>query len=395
MNHPLAESRLRRLVDPFVQFARMEASSGMVLMACAVMALGWANSQWSDSYFAFWRSTVTLGAGAVSLSQSLEHWINDGLMALFFFLVGLEIKRELLTGELAGRKKAALPVAAALGGMLVPAGIYASLNWQGLGVRGWSIPMATDIAFSLGVLALLGKRVPLPLKVFLTALAIVDDLGAVLVIALFYSTGLSLLHLVLAAVIGAAAWIFGRFRGRSSLVFALLGLALWFVVLRSGIHATIAGVVLALTIPAGPEENPPMVRWASALHPWVSFFIMPVFALANAGLVVEGTLLESLANPIASGIIAGLVVGKPLGIALFSWLSVRSGLAELPRDANWRHIFGIGCVGGIGFTMSLFVAGLAFPTAGNLDIAKAGILSGSLAAALIGWAWLWRSLRKV
>ena len=425
---------VERIVRPFQDFAHKQSSGGILLIIATTVALVWANSPWSESYAALWHTKVTVGVGDFSISKDLTHWINDGLMAIFFFVVGLEIKREVLVGELSSARNAALPVAAALGGAVVPALIYLAINAGTEGSAGWGIPMATDIAFALGVLALLGDRVPLALKVFLTALAIVDDIVAVLVIALFYTSdiswgalafgGLILLALVVANLLGVG----------KTLVYALLGLGLWLCFLLSGIHATIAGVLLALTIPAisfinpgaflersryvldrfekagekgenvlANEERqaalhalnhaayklePPLHELEHALHPWVVFAIMPLFALANAGVPLGGSIGEALSSPVALGIVAGLVVGKQLGITLFAWLAVRSGISELPEGIGWRHVYGAGWLAGIGFTMSLFISDLAFSEGSLVEEAKLGILAASLIAGVVGWTIL-------
>ena len=422
---------IQRLLRPFQQFARQQVASGILLLMCTVLALLWANSPWAGSYADLWASTLTVGFGDSALSKPLILWINDGLMAVFFFVVGLEIKREILTGELSSLKKAAFPIAAALGGMVVPAVIYFLVNRGSAGVHGWGVPMATDIAFALGVLALLGSRAPTSLKVFLTAFAIADDIGAVLVIALFYT------EQILWGALGAGALflvllVLANFSGiRSPLVYALLGIALWVAFLKSGIHATVAGVLLAMTIPASARVDPqvflqrsrsvldqfekadigqgdiatqaerqaalhtleeaceqvqtPLQRLEHALHPWVSFAIMPIFALSNAGVALGGGSAGGLIDPVALGIIFGLVLGKPIGVTLFAWLAVRLGLASLPGDLTWKHIHGAGWLGGIGFTMALFIAGLAFPGTPALSTAKMGILAASLIAGVVGY----------
>jgi NhaA family Na+:H+ antiporter len=426
-----------QLLHPFQEFLHQESSGGILLLGLTILALIWANSPWAESYNAFWQTKLTIGTSNFNLSKPLILWINDGLMAIFFFVVGLEIKREVLVGELASRKKAMLPVAAAIGGMLMPAVIYALLNRSGTGAAGWGIPMATDIAFALGVLALLGKRAPLSLKIFLTALAIVDDLGAVLVIALFYTAEIAWLSLVVAAGFLLLLVIVNRLGVRHPLVYAILGIGLWVAFLKSGIHATIAGILLAMTIPAkariggrqfasqsraildefehersqmanGISEiqqsalqtletyiqyvESPLQRLEHGLHPWVAFCIMPIFALANAGVVLGGDIASALAQPISLGIAAGLVLGKQVGITSFAWLAVRSGLADLPKGISWWHIYGASWLAGIGFTMSLFIAGLAFGEGPELTAAKLGILAASLIAGLAGWLIL-RSLQ--
>jgi NhaA family Na+:H+ antiporter len=428
-----------RVLAPFHRFARLEASGGIMLLLCTAVALAWANSPWADAYHHLWELEVSLGVGALAARASLHAVINDGLMAVFFFLVGLEIKREVLVGELASARRAALPVAAALGGMVVPAAIFALLNARGAGAAGWGIPMATDIAFALGALALVGDRVPPALRVFLAALAIADDIGAVLVIALFYAGGVAW------GPLGAAALLLLLSLGanvagvRRPWVYAAIGVVLWAAVLASGVHATVAGVLLAFTIPAHTRVNetefvteslaalddferaldatepesgslartvlsnaesqealhrlerlceqaqPPLHRIEHALHGVVAFGIMPLFALANAGVSLGGGAVAAAASPVALGILLGLVIGKPVGITLFAWLAVRMRVAALPAGVGWRALAAVACLGGIGFTMALFVAGLAFPRApGLLDEAKLGVLAASALAGVMG-----------
>ena len=421
---------IERLMRPIQAFAKLEAAGGILLIACTVAALVWANSPWAASYFHLWHINVTVGFGSAQLSEELHSWINDGLMAVFFLIVGLEIKREALVGELASFKKAALPIAAALGGLLVPAGFYVLCNRSGPGAAGWGIPMATDIAFALGVLALLGDRVPASLKVFLAALAIADDIGAVLVIAFFYTAHISWIALAVAGAFLVALIVMNRIGARHPLIYAVLGIGLWLAFLQSGIHATVAGVLLALTIPARQridgrsflarsekildefrraedagetheataakshalEElatdchraEPPMLRFEHALVPWSKHVIMPLFALSNAGVALGGGAGRALAHPISLGVICGLLLGKPIGIVAFSWLGVRSGVASLPTGVSWHQILGVGMLGGIGFTMSLFVANLAFGATDTLEIAKVGILAASLISGSVG-----------
>jgi NhaA family Na+:H+ antiporter len=396
-----AVTPIQRLVRPFQEFADLEASGGILLISCTVAALIWANSPWAGSYFHLWHTNLTVGFAGRQLSEPLHFWINDGLMALFFLLVGLEIKRETLVGELASLRKAALPMAAALGGMIVPAGLYALLNHGGPGAAGWGIAMATDIAFALGVLALLGDRVPTSVKVFLAALAIADDLGAVLVIAFFYTEQISWFSLGVAGLFFVALIAANRAGARHPLTYALLGIGLWFAFLQSGIHATVAGVLLALTIPARPFETrkgaesnllarddvpaeSPMLRFEHALMPWNKHVIMPVFALANAGVVLDASAARSLTDPISLGVICGLVLGKPIGIVLFSWLATRSGIAAILDGVSWRQVVGVGMLGGIGFTMSLFIANLAFGDGAALETAKVGILVASVVSGIAG-----------
>jgi NhaA family Na+:H+ antiporter len=368
--------------------------------------------------------------GGWSLEKPLLLWVNDGLMALFFFLVGLEIKREISVGELSEPRDAALAVVAAVGGVVVPGVIYAAVNWGGEGIGGWGVPVATDIAFALGIMSLLGDRVPLSLKVFLTALAIVDDLVAVLIIALFYTEGISLVDLVLSFGVLALTFVYGLNGGRNLKVFAFLGVVAWFFMLQSGIHATVAGVLLALTIPMkrkiAPEDlrdelrggledqrfegvevkvanlervledtQSSLHRLEHLLHPWVAFLVLPVFALFNAGVSLGGG--GSVLNPVTAGVFLGLLVGKPVGVLVFSWLATRLGLASLPEGVGWASMAGAGFLAGIGFTMSLFVGGLAFEYGGLLDQAKLGVLSASVLAAVLGLAllgWVARSDRS-
>ena len=333
---------VERLVRTFQEFARLEASGGILLIGCTVVALAWANSPWSGSYFHLWHTDPTFGFAGRLLSKPLHFWINDGLMALFFLLVGLEIKRETLVGELASFRKAALPIAAALGGMIVPAALYFLFNRGGPGAAGWGIPMATDIAFALGVLALLGDRAPTSLKVFLAALAIADDIGAVLVIALFYTAQISWISIGVGGLVFVALIIANRTGLRHPLIYIVLGIGLWLAFLQSGIHATVAGVLLAIAIPARPSVNAEslMLRFEHALMPWNKYVIMPVFALANAGVILGAGAARSLADPISLGVICGLVLGKPIGIVLFSWLATRSRIAAMLDGISWRQIAG-------------------------------------------------------
>jgi len=367
-----------------------------------VVALAWANSPWSASYFHLWHTDPTLGLAGGLLSQPLHFWINDGLMALFFLLVGLEIKRETLVGELASFQKAALPIAAALGGMIVPAGFYALFNQGGPGAAGWGIPMATDIAFALGVLALLGERVPVSLKVFLAALAIADDIGAVLVIAVFYTEQISWISLGVGGLFFLALIAANRAGARHPLVYVVVGFGLWLAFLPSGIHATVAGVLLAITIPARPRRDSsafpapsesPMLRFEHALMPWNKYLIMPVFALANAGVVLSGGAARSLVDPISLGVICGLVLGKPIGIVLFSWLATQFRVAAMLDGIGWRQILGVGMLGGIGFTMSLFIANLGFGESPALETAKVAILAASVTSAMAGAVVLVKTVR--
>ena len=396
MNEPRpheAVTPIQRLVRPFQEFADLEASGGLLLIGCTVAALIWANSPFAGSYFHFWHMDLTFGRIGGLLAKPLHFWINDGLMALFFLLVGLEIKREILVGELASFQSAVLPIAAALGGMIVPAAFYLLFNHGGPGAAGWGIPMATDIAFALGVLALLGSRVPTSLKVFLAALAIADDIGAVLVIAFFYTERISWISLGVGGVFFVALLAANRAGVRHLLIYAILGLGLWVAFLQSGIHATVAGVLLSITIPARQRaassavltsNESPMLRLEHALIPWNRYLIMPVFALANAGVALGGGAARSVVAPVSLGVIFGLVIGKPIGIVLFSWLATWTRLAAMLDGIGWRQIVGVGMLGGIGFTMSLFIANLAFGDGTALETAKVGILLASVVSGITG-----------
>jgi NhaA family Na+:H+ antiporter len=416
-------------VRPFTEFFRLEASGGILLLVAAAAALVIANSPLGPGYFRFWGTPVTVGGGALSLTKPFILWVNDGLMALFFFVVGLEIKREVRIGELSSLRKAAIPIAAALGGMLVPALLYLLFNHEGSASRGWGIPMATDIAFALGILALVGRGAPLGLKVFLTAVAIIDDIGAVLVIALFYTSELSLAALAMGGGVLVLLALLNRFGVRSTLPYAILGVLLWLAVLKSGVHATVAGVVLALFIPCqraidqrsflekarsmldlfesgGDPQSPmpsetqqeavqslevlakaaesPLTRLEERLHPWVAFFIIPVFAFANAGVTVEAGMDGLLSDSVMLGVSLGLFIGKPIGVLAFAWAAARMGIGELPKGVRWIHIAGAAALCGVGFTMSLFIGGLAFELPQNLAHAKVGILLGSALSAVLG-----------
>ncbi len=421
-----------RVLGLFQEFAHAQASSGIVLLACVIVAIVWANSPFGSSYYDLWHLHFAVRIGDFVFDKPLEYWINDGLMVIFFFVVGLEIKREVIAGELASPRRAMLPIMAAIGGMLVPAAIFLWFNWGEPGQRGWGIPMATDIAFTLGVMAVLGSRVPTPIKVFLTALAIVDDIGAVLVIAIFYTSGISLLALGIAAVFVVLLIAANRLGIRSTLVYILLAACgLWPAFILSGVHPTVAGVIAAFTIPvrrridsaeftnlsrvyidefaqasaegesvlANEEQvslmrsiertalgaQSPLQRFENTLHPWTVFGIMPLFALANAGVAIDADLTGFVEEPLARGVALGLLVGKPLGIVLFSVVAVRLGLAALPSRVNWFHVLGAGCLAGIGFTMSLFIANLALGGTELLESAKMSILVGSLLATILGW----------
>lgn len=386
---------LERIISPIATFVRMEAAGGILLMTAAAVALVWANSPFGAVYAAIWQTPLTMAAGGLELSKPLLLWINDGLMALFFLLIGLEIKRELVWGALASLRKAALPMAAAVGGMVVPALLYVLTTGSPAALPGWGIPVATDIAFALGILLLLGTRAPLELKIFLTAVAIVDDVGAVLIISLFYTASLEFMALAAAAGIFALALAGNRMGVRSLAFYAVLGVLLWGAILQSGVHATVAGVLLATVVPmgrgapSGPEgEDSPLHRLEHGLHPWVVFAILPVFALANAGVAVGSLSAGPVGSEVIVGIVAGLVVGKPLGILSASWLAIRFRLAELPKGITWRQMGGVAALSGIGFTMSLFIGGLAFSDPALLAAAKVGVLVASGASALLGLALL-------
>lgn len=450
------------LLRPLRRFMRFEAAGGILLMLASIAAMIWANSPYGSVYHELWHETkLSFKLADFQISWSLGHWINDLLMAVFFLVVGMEIKRELLVGELASVRRAAIPIFAAIGGMVVPAGLYVAFTWGTPEIRGWGVPMATDIAFALGALAILGSRVPFGLRVFLASLAIIDDLGALLVIAIFYTDNLQLNYLAAAGAVALILIFHNALGVRKAHPYFLLGLVLWYLVYKSGVHATIAGVVVAATIPArtridgnrfvrgirslseeferdGDHDsdvvtNPkqqgviktmevyceraqtPLQRLEYGLLPWVTFFIVPIFALANAGVVIGGAgghaepaagtdlaaaageatqtashsgIMSMLLAPKSLGIMVGLVVGKPVGIFLFTWLAVNVGIGTLPRGVTWRHLLGAGFLGGIGFTMSLFIAALAFPSAEDLNIAKAAVLAGSILAGVGGFAIL-------
>ena len=413
-------------------FMRNESIGGVLLLICAVIAILFVNVIDPHGWHEFWMTPAGISIGSFKLEMSLEQWINDGLMAIFFFVVGLEIKREMLVGELASFKHAALPIFAAVGGMIVPAVLYSIFNHSNPEtISGWGIPMATDIAFALGILSLLGSRVPMSLKIFLTALAIVDDLGAIIVLAIFYPThALHFDMLFYALLIAAFLFTLGRFKVRYPLLYMIPGLFLWYFIYESGIHATIAGVILALTIPAktninevrfhvsikywikkfvnvsngevevlaNPAQqhiihqisenvrkiNPLMHRFESALHPWTTFFVMPIFALANSGVEFTGDLFQVPLPAVGVGIFFGLLFGKPIGIFLFSFISVKLKIAELPIGAKWVQILALGVLAGIGFTMSIFIDGLAFADDAHVNIGKAAILLTSSCAAILG-----------
>jgi NhaA family Na+:H+ antiporter len=426
------EPPIERLLAPLREFMDRSASGGVLLFVAALVALALANSPLADTYAGIWQTPITLRIGGIEITKSILLLVNDGLMAIFFFVVGLEIKREALVGELAHARTAALPIAGAVGGAIVPAAIFLAIVGPSDAARGWGIPMATDIAFALGALALLGRRVPLGLKVFVTALAIVDDILAVLVIAAFYTSGLIAPALGAAVVVVAILVVLNRIGVRHPFVYGAFGLLLWAAVLTSGVHATIAGVVLAMTVPARvrldtrsfvadarrltdhlddvahvgkhavedqhgalweletltERAQAPMLRMEHALQPWVAFVIVPVFALVNAGVPIGAALAGATDEPIVAGVFFGLVIGKQVGIFASAWLIVRLGVGSLPAGVRWRDLYGAACLCGIGFTMSLFIADLAYVDAARLDLSKVGILAGSIVAGLIGFAIL-------
>ncbi|MPZ52822.1 MAG: Na+/H+ antiporter NhaA [Acidimicrobiia bacterium] len=421
----------RAFVRPFLRFSQIEASSGIVLLAAAIVAVIWANSPWAETYFSLLETPFNLEFGPLHLEENLGLLINDGLMAIFFFVVGIEIKRELLLGDLSNRKAAALPVFGALGGMIVPALIYYGFNIGTDAAHGWGIPMATDIAFAVGVVALLGSRVPTPAKLFLLALAIADDIGAIAVIAIFYSSDISLAWLAVAAGGLLAVWLAQRVNIRPVPYYIALALIVWYATLESGVHATIAGVALGFLTPHRPLYNPkefdsrshrildtfpvdgnqehidheammladtayesvaPLNRLEHKLQPWSAFLVIPLFALANAGVSFEGINMgDALTHPVTLGVAVGLVVGKTIGVSVFAWIAVRLGLGNLPAGTTWRHIVGMGAMAGIGFTVAIFVAGLAFENPSYDELAKVGIFLASAVAGVLGTLILLRA----
>ncbi len=380
---------IQKITKGFTSFFKLEAASGIVLLFAAVIALVISNSELSTIYFSTLERYLFIGINNFGLKLSVLHWINDALMAIFFFFVTLEIKREFLQGELSNIKQALLPIIAAVGGMVVPALIYVFINLgDGQTLKGWAIPSATDIAFSLGVLSLLGSRVPLSLKVFLTALAIIDDLGAIVIIALFYSGDLSIKYLSLMLLAFIALLVINKFNVKKFLPYLIIGIFLWDFTHNSGIHATIAGVLLAMTIPHRKKDKDfsLLIKVEHAISPYVAFGIMPIFAFANAGVSLEGLSFSSLLDKVPLGIVLGLFVGKQLGVFVFSYVSIKLKVAQMPSNTSWYNFYGVGVLTGIGFTMSLFVGNLAF--AENLqymDGVKIGVLTGSLLSTLFGY----------
>jgi NhaA family Na+:H+ antiporter len=435
---------VRLMINPIERFLNLESSGGILLILCTAIAIIWVNSGYEASYHHLWEQKLSIGFGNFAIDLPLHIWINDLLMAVFFFYVGLEIKREMLAGELSSIKEAAMPIAAAIGGMVFPAAIFLIIIYKfngGIGHEGWGVPMATDIAFSIGILTLLGKRVPVSIKVFLTALAIVDDLGAVLVIALFYSSDMQINYLLYATPLLGLLALFNYLNFRKIPIYILVGMVMWYLFLKSGIHPTVCGVIVAFTIPARRKINlkeflnttkaglavlestkvppndivldtdqidaiytmeeasdkvqSPLQRIENTLHEWVIHFIMPVFALANAAVVFESNILDSLFSPISLAVAIALLIGKCCGITLFSWISVKLGIAALPTNTSWKEIFGVSILAGIGFTMSLFVSNLAFSDPHMIDQAKIGIFFGSIMSGFIGFFVLKSVLKKV
>ena len=389
---------LRYISSPFKWFFKLEAASGLVLLISAILALIISNSNLSEMYFGTLEKYIFIGINKYGIKLSVLHWINDALMAIFFFFVTLEIKREFIEGELSNLKQAMLPIVGAIGGMLVPALVYVYINYGDTEtLRGWAIPSATDIAFSLGVLSLLGSRVPISLKVFLTALAIIDDLGAIIIIAFFYSGDLNIIYLGLIILAFLALLILNKFNIKKFLPYLLIGIFMWDFTHQSGIHATIAGVLLASTIPhrKKPKEHSMLIKIEHAISPYVAFGIMPLFAFANAGVSLEGLSLSSFASKVPLGILLGLFVGKQFGVFIFSYLSIKFKIAQMPTNANWINFYGVGVLTGIGFTMSLFVGNLAFVENMNyMDGVKIGVLGGSLLSTLFGYFLILFAPRK-
>jgi NhaA family Na+:H+ antiporter len=436
------EKAFDKILSPLEHFIHRQTTSGILLMLCAVAALYIANSQWNETYHHLLQLPFTIGVPGFELSKSLHHWVNDGLMAIFFFVIGLELKREILVGELANPKQAMLPIVAAVGGMLAPVLIYISINPEGPTLNGWGVPMATDIAFALGALALLGNRIPKSLLTFLVALAIVDDLGAVMVIAVFYTETISFPALLTASIILLLLVSLNLGGIRRPLPYVLLGIILWVAMLKSGVHATLAGIMLAFTIPMRPKYDParflshviemiekiknsyqrekniimndelrsrvhaleqgvhlvqaPAQVMERTMHLPSAYIIIPIFSLANAGIPIEWSSLNSIVtHPVSMGITAGLVFGKLFGIAGFTWLAIKFGLTSLPHDITFKHIIGVALMGGIGFTMSIFIAELGFAhSAEDLLMAKTGILIASVIAGVSGFIWLYAISNK-
>ena len=389
---------IKNLSKPFKWFFRLEAASGLVLLIAAVIALIISNSNYSEVYFNTLEQYLFIGINNFGLKLSVHHWINDLLMAVFFFFVTLEIKREFIQGELSNFKKALLPIIGAVGGMLIPALVYVAINFGNIEtLNGWAIPSATDIAFSLGILSLLGSRVPISLKIFLTALAIIDDLGAILIIAFFYSGDLSINYLSLILITYIFLLILNKFGIKKFLPYLIIGAFMWFFTYKSGVHATIAGVLLATSIPhrIKNKDFSLLIKLEHAISPYVAFMIMPIFAFANAGVSLEGLSLLSLLQPVPLGILLGLFVGKQVGVMIFSFIAVKIGAAQMPDRSGWLSLYGVSVLTGIGFTMSLFVGNLAFAeNIQHIDGVKIGVLAGSLLSTLFGYFILLFALKR-
>jgi Na+:H+ antiporter, NhaA family len=389
---------IKTLSKPFKWFFQLEAASGLVLLIAAIIALVISNSNFSELYFKTLEQYLFIGINDFGLKLSVHHWINDLLMAVFFFFVTLEIKREFIQGELSNLKKALLPIIGAVGGMVVPALVYVSINFGNTEtLNGWAIPSATDIAFSLGILSLLGSRVPISLKIFLTALAIIDDLGAILIIAFFYSGDLSISYLSLILISYILLLILNKFGVKKFIPYLIIGALMWFFTYKSGIHATIAGVLLASTIPhrVKNKDFSLLIKLEHAISPYVAFLIMPIFAFANAGVSLAGLSLSSLLEPVPLGILLGLFIGKQVGVMVSSYLAVKLGAAQMPDNSSWLSLYGVSILTGVGFTMSLFVGNLAF--AGSIhymDGVKIGVLSGSLLSTIFGYFLLLYASKK-
>jgi NhaA family Na+:H+ antiporter len=373
------------------EFIRLETSGGVVLMIAAIFAMIIANTPLSATYDLILGTYIKVGIGNFEIAKPAILWINDGLMAIFFFLVGLEIKREVLAGELSSFDKAILPIMAAIGGMAVPGIIFAIVNWgTPENLNGWAIPTATDIAFALGILALIGSRAPIALKIFLLAIAIIDDLGAIVIIAIFYTSELSINALAISALGFAAAVALNRMGIQRTAPYLLVGIIVWVFVLKSGVHATLAGVLIAFTIPlkAKNEDEALLYKMEHGLHPWVAFLILPVFAFANAGVNFTGIGIDDLLQPLTLGIAVGLFLGKQIGVFLATWIGVKSGIARLPENVSWKHVYGVACLTGVGFTMSLFIGSLAFTTADVMNAVRLGVVLGSVLSGIIGYLLL-------
>ena len=373
------------------EFIRLETSGGVVLMIAAIFAMIIANTPLSATYDLILGTYIKVGIGNFEIAKPAILWINDGLMAIFFFLVGLEIKREVLAGELSSFDKAILPIMAAIGGMAVPGIIFAIVNWgTPENLNGWAIPTATDIAFALGILALIGSRAPLALKIFLLAIAIIDDLGAIVIIAIFYTSELSINSLSISMIGFAAAVALNRLGIQRTAPYLLVGIIMWVFVLKSGVHATLAGVLIAFTIPlkAKNEDEALLYKMEHGLHPWVAFLILPVFAFANAGVNFTGIGIDDLLQPLTLGIAVGLFLGKQIGVFLATWICVKSGIARLPENVSWKHVYGVACLTGVGFTMSLFIGSLAFTTADVMNAVRLGVVLGSVLSGIIGYLLL-------